>query len=68
MPTGMPPLPTYPNDENQWNDEIVYQLIPGMLLTPAVQASTGTAAIQAANSTFKITARVGAVMGRLGSQ
>jgi hypothetical protein len=30
----------YPSDEDQWNDEIVYQLVPPMPLTPAVQAAT----------------------------
>ena len=48
--------PVYPNDEDQWNDEIVYQLVPGTPMSPAVQASTGV--VQAAHSKFTVTAKV----------
>ncbi len=36
-----PPKSFYPSDESQWNDEIVYQLVPGTIVDPAVQASYG---------------------------
>ena len=53
----------YPSDEDQWNDEIVYQLVYAMPTTPPVQASTdimddeGNVFIQqATNSEFTVTA------------
>ena len=30
----------YPDDEDLWNDEIIYQIVPGKITTPAVQAKT----------------------------